>query len=451
MAGVVAVVARHADRLDVAGQAEQHVAEQLHAALPDAPVVRVHALVERRQQRLGRRERVDVDDDLAGAHRDVAHHVAVVGEALHDQGQNGTDVRAEGLAHRARQERQHPQQPLARRRRRVRRERQQLREDLAQARLAQRDNDLAEALRTTRPLHGRRVGLQRVHQPRHEVAEVLLADAAGQRAKGARRDAADVRDRVEQRLLQLRHELVQVRQDVLLVLDERGHVAHDHRRLRLDRRLARRETAPQDRYDQRKRRRVDAMHESRVRQRIQRLAGAVRGVAQRAQQHRHELQDLWVADNAADVLQRLASSLLHARVRVAERLAQLRHNLRQARRQLARRAVRHLAQEHDAGLLGAPLDFLQALEQHRHHELNTVARQLAHDHLRSRRRGLAHLAHAVAVRLDEQRQDADHVRLEEQAKRAAQTLESEQCALASARVAAVARGHLEDVNDVVRL
>lgn len=57
--------------------------------------------------------------------------------------------------------------------------------------------------------------------------------------------------------------------------------------------------------------------------------------------------NLRVPDDGADDLERLGAGGLHAHVRVAQHLDEARHDGRQARRQLLRRAVRHRAQQLD--------------------------------------------------------------------------------------------------------
>jgi hypothetical protein len=137
--------------------------------------------------------------------------------------------------------------------------------------------------------------------------------------------------------------------------------------------------------------------------------------------------------------QRLERGVVHGVFGVDQQLGQLRHDLRQADRQLARLHVGHRAEQLDRAALLAPLDVAaHRLENERHHLAHAKARQLAHHGARRHRRRRAHLGRRVAKALQHARQRRSDVRLEQAAEVEREALDRKERALARLRRAHVA-------------
>lgn len=64
--------------------------------------------------------------------------------------------------------------------------------------------------------------------------------------------------------------------------------------------------------------------------------------------------NFWVANDAADLLERLLAGFLNFVVRIGEHFDESRHDARQTRGELLRGAVGHGAEQLDGAALGAP-------------------------------------------------------------------------------------------------
>ena len=175
---------------------EQQLAQQLHAALPDAPALRADARLHGWQQQRQRGARVALHHDAAGAHGGLAHTLRLVGQAAQDAWQHGGQEGLECGAQRGGQETQQREVALphcsARGAAAVRHGGQQR----LHLRAAEHGQHLRQALRRARALHAGRVRLQRLLQPRHEVREVRVAHALQQRRQRLGGDGADLGDGV---------------------------------------------------------------------------------------------------------------------------------------------------------------------------------------------------------------------------------------------------------------
>jgi len=184
-------------------------------------------------------------------------------------------------------------------------------------------------------------------------------------------------------------------------------------------------------HDERERRRVDAVLELAVREGVERGGRRVARVGERLEQGGDEARDLRVLDDGTDGGERGVRTLFDARVRGGERVLRERgHDLRQRGGELLGRAVGHTAEQLYRSVLGAPLVFLERAQQRGQHHLDALRRKLGHDLLRRHHGGVAHWARGVGHGREQQRQDGDHVRLEEPTERARKALVGLQRALA---------------------
>mmetsp|Transcript_21110 Transcript_21110/g.50934 ORF Transcript_21110/g.50934 Transcript_21110/m.50934 type:complete len:259 (-) Transcript_21110:3618-4394(-) len=255
---------------------------------------------------------------------------------------------------------------------------------------------------------------------------------------------------VEDRLLDDRDQVSEVRRHVLRVRDQVAHVADDRRSLLLGIRRALLEAALHDGDEERERRRVHRVHERRLDHHLQRLGGFV-GVGERLKEQRRDREDLGVLDHVPDVAQRRDRPLTHLGVGVGHGVRHDWHDRWEARAELARRAVGHRAQQVDRGRLGTPRPVLHALEQRGHDELHALPRELGHHGARRVLGRLAHPLVRVAARVEQDRQDVDDVGFEEAPEALREQLEAEQRTLAARDVLLVGRRLLERRHDVVRL
>mmetsp|Transcript_84798 Transcript_84798/g.240525 ORF Transcript_84798/g.240525 Transcript_84798/m.240525 type:complete len:450 (+) Transcript_84798:2220-3569(+) len=319
---------------------------QLHCFETDAPVQVEDTILQGRQQQGGVRGAELLHQDLRGPRRRVPHGRRVVGPGPQEQLEDLGDVGLEGPRHRGGEVDEEPDVALPHLRRRVPAVR--IGDDVRQEHLdavgAHGHQHLREAVRRATPLHRGLRGAEHLEEPGQHVPEHLLGQRLRQGPEGHGRGGADVRDGVHERHLQLRQEQRQVRLDVLGVLDEQNHGAHEVRALALHLAGPLPQRPLHEGADEGERGRVDLVHEGRAEELVEDILrdvlelGAVR-------EGRDELgregAQLGARDDATDLVQALPRGVLHLGVRVVDHQAECGHDLRQAGAQLLRQAARH--------------------------------------------------------------------------------------------------------------
>mmetsp|Transcript_36317 Transcript_36317/g.82797 ORF Transcript_36317/g.82797 Transcript_36317/m.82797 type:complete len:824 (+) Transcript_36317:2351-4822(+) len=413
-----------------ARDAEHDVAQQLHRALPDAPVVVHHAVLDSRQQQRQGSVGVVVDKCVAGQQSNFSDGLVLIGQTLEDCWQHDTDVTSKVTSQGRRQVDEQRQIALPDVLLRVRALRKQIGEQGLEELGVPTSQDFTQTLRSAGPLHSGALHLERVQQPLHDFAAERSVHARRESAQGTASGLSHLRRGVEQSLLERGEEAAEIVRDVLVVSHEVAHVRDDLSRALLNVSTALLEAALHDGHQESERRRVDGVHEGRRHHHLQRHCCLSVGVFESQQELRRQGENLGVANDGPDVLQGHLGALSHLDVGVSERGRQRRHDGGEAVAELAGGTVRHRAQQLDTRCLGAPRTVLQALQQRWHDKLDTLPAELCHHSSRSAVRSLSHRRLRVAAAVEQQRQNVDNVRLKQPAERVGQALEREERALA---------------------
>mmetsp|Transcript_12790 Transcript_12790/g.51049 ORF Transcript_12790/g.51049 Transcript_12790/m.51049 type:complete len:738 (+) Transcript_12790:1697-3910(+) len=449
-----AIVVRHGGDVRnvalLASNLEEEVSHELHGALANAPVRVEKTLLQAGQEDIEGGEGELRDNGLRRADADVPHALRLVREAVKDDREHAAEVRLHTVAHAAGREHEEANAALAHTRRLARGAEQDLGQQRVEADDVHEAQHLAEALCSARADHGAVGRDHLLHEPLHNVGELVLAQTVHEVAESHRADAPRLGVGVDERGLDVGQQHVEVGQE-RLVVGQRRHVASDARGLALHLHVGAAEAAVEEGHDEGQRGRVDDVHEVGVDQGGEGGLRILLGIVQRLQQRRDVQLHLGVADDRGNVAQRALARLLNLLMRVGENLEERRHNLRQAHAQLARCTEGHCAEQLDGGLLRPPCHGVKAGNNAGEDEGNTARPQRAHDRLGSVVGALADGGRAVAIALEERVDQLHCVGLEEALQALGEVLHRHEGALAALERLLVLEHALEAVENAVLL